>query len=232
MIGTIMSATAQIILIILSVIIYVYLVACIFPKIFLRPKYDISDIKDRGLKRYSFRGGRAIVYQPALNIRKYIAQYILSSTDGEKHIKCKVDKRILSIKYDVIAFDSEDRVIDTVEISDGVKSTGYTHAALLPMNTAYITLIIKEVNDVRIEKERKLAFSAVKIALFAVLEILATVIEALLFENIVVSFMSSAFSLTLSAQTGFALLTSMAAGAVLAILIFLLHFSKDTKIGK
>jgi len=233
MVTTVISATANVILVIVSVIIYVLIAACLLPKVFLKPKYNASAIKDRGLGRFIFSEGRAIVYQPSLHVKKYVEKYILSSVDGEKYIKCKLDPRVFSLKYDAVAFDANDKMISTVRIEEKIKTRGYSRSALLPVNTAYVSVIVKEVNGVCADTGDKLIISVVRALAFFVSELIIHVFAGLLITNLVAEILTTALSVRYAdVQFGFALVTSMLAGAVLSLIIFALHLSKDTKIGK
>ena len=71
-----------------SISVYVFLVSRVLPDLLLKPLYDDSKDGDRGLRRYTFEGGRAILYEPSALYRKYLNQYILSANGNEKYIKC------------------------------------------------------------------------------------------------------------------------------------------------
>ncbi len=213
---------------------YVALVSKILPLLLLKAKYKVQNMGDRGLKKYVFEGGRAITFKPCGQTGKYIEQYILSVNDGDKYIKCKFDKRILSIKYDVIAFDSNDKEIDTIQISVPKVSSGTAAAAILPENTAYVCIVVKEVNWFVIPGGPKMHFPLWRVITFAGVTTVLTVVEYL-------TLRSSAFSV-IEAILPFAkpmvglplmqILFSVVAGIALAGIILVLHREKDVKIFK
>ena len=138
--GDVATLTVQAMAAIFSVILYVFLAGAVFPPIFLKPRYRYSAEGDRGIRRYAFEGGRAIVYEPSAPYRHILKQYILSANGREKYIKCKFIQSVYYVIYDVIAFDSGDRVIDTVRVEEDMEigQQGISKASLLPGETAYV----------------------------------------------------------------------------------------------
>ena len=61
---------------------YAFLAGMLFPSLLLKPKFKGEKARDRGLKKYTFDGGRAIVYRPDVKSVKYIEQYILSCIEN------------------------------------------------------------------------------------------------------------------------------------------------------
>lgn len=235
MINDIMSAPTQIIIFIFSIVLYVCLVSKILPFFLLKPGYKVDNIGDRGLKKYSFENGRAIAYEPSHQAKKYINQYVLSSNNRDKYIKCRIDKRIFSIRYDVVAFDSSDKVITTVQVSEQISTAGISRAAILPAKTAYVTVVVKEVNGCLASDSPKMLFSGIKLASFAASCIALTVIEYLIIRAGILFFADSFFSYSEKFGSSFSILSLALAAAVglgLAAVIFLFHRTKDTWISK
>ena len=233
MIDTIMRTAAQAILLILSFVLYVFIISGPLPKILLNPKYSISEVKDRGLRRFTFDEGRAIAYQPSIHVGKYIKQYILSSNGDEKYIKCKIDERIYSIKLDVVAFNADDKAIGIIQVTEKIQHKGFMRAALLPSDAAYVTLIVKEINGAVTDQKTRLEFSWVKLAVFAALSAALSAAEALALTSVLRSFAANVLSIKVNTEgTFFLALVSALLGLLLALLIWLLHLKKDTKIGK
>lgn len=235
MVETVISVLIQIGIVLCSAAIYVVWVAKILPKLLLRPMYDISVMGDRGIKKYTFQNGRAIVYEPSVSSQKYIKQYILSSNNGEKYIKCKLDDRITSIKYDVVAMRSDDQVIDTVQVAEIISTKGMTRGALLPHETSYVLVVVKEINNRQVATDAKLTLPLLKVVVYVLVTVLCTVIEGILLKALTASFLETVLSYSVSTN----LLSHIAAlfvytiiGTAVSLMTVFFHCSKEVKIHK
>ena len=234
MIDAIMTVLIHSIVLIFSIVLYVFLTTRLVPGLILKPRYNVFNTWGRGLKKFSYNNGRAIVYEPNSSSRKYILQYILSSNGNEKYIKCKIDKRISSLRYDVVAIDSNDKEIDTISINDPIAQRGVTFAAMLPQNTSYVSVFVKEVNGYEISSSPKMIYSLLNIIAFGLITVVLTVIEMLLMKSSIVEILDLfiPYSNKIASDSGIiSLIISAIIGALLALLIFLMHSTNDTKIG-
>lgn len=179
-VGFVMFNISQGVLFMLSFAVYAFLVGMLFPSLFLKPSFKGVKARDRGVKKYIFEGGRAIVCVPDVKSSKYIEQYILSSNNGEKLLKCKADPRVHSLKYDVVCFDAADKVIDALSIKDTVDRNGYTEAVSLDSETAYVNVIAKAVNGTKVSKVPTIRYSSISIMLYVALCSLFTLIEVMI----------------------------------------------------
>ena len=186
---TIMNYFAQGVLLVLNFIIYAFIVGKLLPVIFLRPKYKGLKSNDRGLKRYTYEDGRAIVYKPAGETGKYIEQYILSANGDEKFVKCKVHDKVYCIEYDVIAFDSSDKVIDVIAVQDPIKTRGITSGVSLPLETSYVSVIARVVNRVRITKKPTITYSYRRVLAYSLIFSAFTTAEVMFIKNIINPFL-------------------------------------------
>ena len=154
--GTVASLTILAVAAVAGISMYIFLVSGVLPDLLLKQRYDDSKDGDRGIRRYTFEGGRAIVYEPSAPYRKYLKQYILSVNGKEKYIKCKFDERVDAVRYEVIAFDKEDRLLDTIRIEEHIfkEKENISDAAMLPMQTAYVKVVLRSVNGVILGNEK------------------------------------------------------------------------------
>ena len=177
MLDLIISYLAKGLILIAGLYMYVYWMAYILPHALLRQEKKLPT--DRGLKKYSYTDGRAIVYQPTSAVQPYISQYILSSNQGEKYIQCKIDESITSLKYEVQAFDHRHRCMHTVEIEETeIQQPGYTRAARLSAETSYVNVTVCAVNDTPVRNHRITWRAWIMIGIFAVAAIGSTMILA------------------------------------------------------
>lgn len=223
--------------IMITILLLLYIIVCILiagwllPRLFIRPDYKGLASHDRGLKRYTFDEGRAIVYEPVEESKKYVDQYIVSMNNGEKFLKCKVADGVRSIEYDVIAFNSRDKALDVLAVADRVsKKKELTSAVSLPTETAYISLLVKRVNGVRVTKKPTVYYSGVKLSAYVVLSAAVMSLPVLTIKNIIGE-MLSAFSKDIEIISDFKTVLITAAISVLcSILVIRIHCTKDIKI--
>ncbi|MBQ7380317.1 MAG: hypothetical protein IJW70_11650 [Clostridia bacterium] len=235
MVDTVVEIVAHACILLCSAVLYVFLVARIFPHLLLKPKYRLSVLQDRGSRKYVFKNGRAIVYEPSIQAARYIKQYILSCNGGEKYIKCKIDERIRTIKYDVIAMDADDKEIATVRIAEPIYNTGVTKGALLPPDTSYVCVIVKEVNDHIVEPVTKLQLPMWRAGLYGLLTVVCSVIEGALWNASILKWFDMAlydFVSTGIEEFVKMLLIYACIGLVVSAVTVLFHCSKDVQIKK
>lgn len=142
-----------------GILLFIFVSACVLPRIFLRPAKANAEPQSRGIKKYTYDNGRAVVCEPPLKVRKYLHQYILSENSGDKFIKCKLDTRVTSVRYTVIPIDANEKILDIIDVEEMITDLGYTKAVILPSKTSYVNLILKEVNGIMIKDRDKVIFS-------------------------------------------------------------------------
>lgn len=233
MIQSILLYVLQAVFFIVSLVLYVFLTACLLPKILLIPGFSAAQIQDRGIKKYLFEDGRAMVCQPALDVRPYIPQYILSDNNGERFLKCKLHPGILSLKYRVLTFDVNDRPLQVLEVEDPVSTRGVAKAVPLPLNTAYVSLSLMDVNGKKVSGS-PVAFSPIKLLIYLVSTVVMTVAQALMIKQALLFFadLIFAYSDTVSAHYGTTVFTALLIGTVYACFVFSTYFTKGSKLIK
>ncbi len=234
-IDTVVEIVAHACILLCSAVLYVFLITRILPHLMLRPRYDLSVLHERGIRKYVFRKGRAIVYEPSVQASRFVSQYILSCNDGEKYIKCKIDPRVLTIKLDVVAMDADDKVISIVQIAEPVLDRGYTRGAILPANTSYVCVIVKEVNGRIAEPTVKLRLPILQAGLYVLITVLCSVIEGALWNASILKWFDMALRDFVSTQPSDflrMLLVYAIVGLVVSVATVFLHCSKDVKLKK
>ena len=110
-----------------AAVLYFAAMIWLLPKAFLKSKYSFKSSADRGIKKYRLdSGGYAIVYEPQPKTRKYVKQYVVVEQDGNKQLKCKINKEIFYLDFEVFLFDSLHRVFDVLHVCDMIETQGYT----------------------------------------------------------------------------------------------------------
>ena len=230
---TIMNYIAQGLLYILGFIIYLFVVGKLLPAIFLRPRYKGLKSEDRGLKRYTYEDGRAIVYRPAGSCSKYIEQYILSANGDEKFVKCKVHDKIYSIEYDVIAFNARDKVLDVIAVKDPIRHAGMTSAVPLPLETSYVSIIARRVNRVRVEKKPTVTYSYLGVLAYSVIFAICTAVQLMVIKGLINPLLERFLRYTYRVGNNgdlAAMVISLIVGFVCAAFVVLVHTSDSIKV--
>lgn len=218
---------------IFGILLYIFLISSIFPKVFLRPCKANAEPKSRGIKKFIFDGGKAIVYEPQLNVRKYFKQYILSENGGDKFVKCKLDERVKSTRYTVIAMDSGDKILDVIDVEETIFNIGYSRAVILPRKTSYINLIVKEINGAVVADRDKIFFSGWNVLLFTLCSAVMSAVLSLITKDVAVRITSKLINTVPSPEEPGNLLPlaiGVAIGVLYSVIICAYHISKESKI--
>ena len=234
MIQSIIVYILQGIVFLLLPIIYVFLTACLLPRLLLKPHFSPEDIKDRGLQRYLFDTGRAIAYQPDPALQVYMPQYILSDNNGERFLKCKLDERVQSIVYRVLTFDADDCPLEVLEVEDPIRISGITRSVPLPLRTAYVSVDILQVNGVKISPMHHIGLRKPNAAIYAGSTIFMTVMMFLPLRRVLLlaADLLFAYTDTVGGKGGLGIFTALLLGTVYAGIVLLSHLVKGSKLTK
>ena len=170
-------------------LIYVFATAKAMPHFFLTPSYKKHIPKDRGIGKYHFPEGEGIVFEADPAYQKYLKKFVIFSYNNRKYIKCNTSEEIVSIRYEIVAFNSRGKRIALIEVAENLKQHGVTQAVLLPDNTAYASVVLKTVN----EQEHFTTLrrpSILKISVFTLCTIGLTIAMGLLVRTAVLSIFS------------------------------------------
>jgi hypothetical protein len=131
-----------------SILLFLVVEILILPKYLLESKYTVGQTSDRGIRKYkTFDEGMYLVYEPNLLVRKWIKQYVIGHRNGEKMLKCKVDEGVDYVEYDVVLFDAADKVFRVLGVQQLLDGGVFTDEIELPPETAYVTLVLRRVNN-------------------------------------------------------------------------------------
>lgn len=136
-----------ILLLIAIIAVFILVHAVLLPKLFLKVNYEYDSLPDRGIKIFGEVNGKSIVYEPDVRIRGFVKQYIVSERNSKKVLVCKIDEGIRYIEYDVVLFDAKGNSFKVLSVSELIKEKGYTRSCEIPEKTAYLTLVLKSVNN-------------------------------------------------------------------------------------
>ena len=166
------------IVLVLSMILYVYLFSVIIPKFIMRLKLKKENTQDRGLKKFVYSNGRCVLYETELSARKYISNYALYTEDGYKYIKCLAVGTVRNLSYDIYAFDNRNKLIDIIAVSEVLGEERYTTSVALPPETSYVRFVLRKVDNEYSCKKVYADYSIARYIICASLVALATAFEA------------------------------------------------------
>lgn len=150
----------------LTILATIAVASWLLPQMFLKTRYTIGSSQDRGLKKVTEKNGQSMVFQPALKWRKYIRQYVLSERSEKKRLMCKLDPDIAFISYDIVLFNSQDKVFDVLRVQDLVEKKGFSRVVDLPEQTSYVSVVVNEVDGVTFPDHITTKIKAGKVAKF------------------------------------------------------------------
>lgn len=210
MIDNIFKIVLDVILCCISMALYVFLVGSVLP-LMLRFKCRVTD---RGLNKYTYPGGRGILYEPHPALSAYVSSYILFVDEGVKYIRCKVADQVDRIGYSVVVFDRRDKIINVVQVTDIIGPAGCTRRVALPKETSYVTLLLDSVNGKKITVGERLTFDKARGIIFACAVTVCTVVEAFILRATV-----QRFGLQINAATLFIAAIAISAIGLLAMFL-------------
>lgn len=216
---------AQSILTILAVsVIYIYLVASVYPWLTMHLSWcKKKPYTERGLLRVRFPEGRGIVYQPDPRVRRYIPRYALFTVEGKKYIRLRVDQRVNYIRYDVVTFDRRGRLLDVLEVAERLASAGSTRAVRLPTATAYASVIPRRVDGEYTGKEMAVGYSPLGVGIFTGLTVLTTVFVGVMFHS-ELSYLAAEMGGFAVAGLGRVLVASLLLGIACSLWVLFMHY--------
>ncbi len=167
-----------IVLLVASMTLFLYLTVILLPHKFLCVKYLISAPEGRGVRRCIFNGKHCVLYEAARHTRRYIRQYLLTEEDGAKLLLCKTNGNVVYLEYDVVLFDRYNKVFRILNIKESIPEGDYTKPVQLPIETAYVSLVLRRVNRTAISKRRLSRVPAGRIFSYILLTVLIALLQA------------------------------------------------------
>lgn len=227
MINNIFSLIGYIFMVAASIAAYALLIVTVYPRLCV--KWSASGRGDRGIKKYVFEGGRSVVFEPELKIRKYIKQYALSCLDDDKYIKCRIGDKVKYISFDVLAYDNRDSLIDIIEISERVATAGYTRSVLLPVQTSYVSVILRYADKNYSDSSRVIGYDKKGLLTYAVLTFVTTVIQSVLMLGLADKIWDCFFKPQTFVDGASIVIRSVVIGALASVLILLAYYRRSVK---
>ena len=228
-ITTVIAYIAKGIVLIMSMVLYVYLFSSVIPQFIMKLRCKVNTC-DRGLKKYKYPNGRCVVYEPEIELRKYVTTYALYVRDGYKYITCKTTARVREIRYEVYAFDINNKLIDILSVLETVKR-GCTQEVSIPPETSYVRLVIRRVDNEYQSKKVIADYSFFRYCLCAIVVAVATMIESFVVYFLANDILIGGLKLQMTLMgVGGMIITSIVIGAIVAGLTVLAYLRNCKKV--
>lgn len=221
MIDTILNCIASLISLIVFFLIYVFAIAKPLPYFLLSPSYKKHIGSDREVRKYKFPNGRGIVYEPSDDYKSYLEQYILFIYNDQKYIKCKLSGNVTSLRYEIAVYNEKNKLIKVLELAENIIEEKETQIVCLPANTAYVSVVLKSVN----EKETFFTLrrtSIVKVCAFSIITITLTMTLGI-FTRLAITNVFALLNNPISIALGTNLISSFIVGTLVAYLCLVIY---------
>ena len=136
-------------LLIVIVLAFLFLEIFVLPRFLFDYEYSARKIKDRGIKTEKVGDEEIIVYEPDLMMRKYVSQYMLIKKPNGKFLNCKIDRELNYLEYEVVVYGRKHKILTVLNVKERIKRPGYTEMLELPPETAFVSVLVSEVNKKR-----------------------------------------------------------------------------------
>lgn len=216
-------------LMIMGIMLYVFLVTSVLPRILLSPAKSRGETADRGVKKYRFPEGRAVLYEPELKYRKYVSKYLLYELGGIKYVKFKIGEAVKTVECELAVYDNGGRLVKVMTVFLHTNKARETHAVELPAEASYARVIVRGANGIEVSPEAAAQYSFTKWAVFAGITTALTVIVGYFLRILLVFLGEQLFDYAEYATDygfGFAFITSLVAGILISVLAAKLYCKK------
>ena len=155
-----MELVVYILLLPFTFALYAFVMSSIFPKYLLRISYNVTKILGRGLKKFVYPEGRAVLYEAQPDIRKYIERYALFTSEGFKYIQLTIARGVKNYKASVVMLDNRNKVIDVLVLSETTSGSSLSRPTRIHGDTSYVAVSLSEVNGISLKSS---AFAMTKL---------------------------------------------------------------------
>ena len=169
------SMVLWILLLAVSISLFVFVEVFVLPKMLFQHNYAVRKIKDRGIKTEQRGDEEIIVYEPDLLMRKHVHQYMLIKRQKGKFLMCKIDEGLAYLEYEVVVYGKNNRILTILNVKDRIKRAGFTEELELPQETAFVSVLVSEVDRKRFVNNLFAPIKSGKVVLYSVLSFFAII---------------------------------------------------------
>ncbi len=143
-----MEVFAYILMMPITVAVYALIMSSVFPKHLLKISYDVSPIMGRGLKKFTYPEGRAVLYEAQPEIRKYVERYALFTLEGYKYLQLAIGAGVRSYSASIVMLNNKDKVIDVISLVESTGGARKSRPVRLHGDTSYVAISLTSVNGI------------------------------------------------------------------------------------
>lgn len=231
MLENILSFAGYALIVVLSIVLYVYLISKALPDICVRWQNPKKKLGDRGLRKYKFPEGRGVVYEPEVRIRRFIKQYALIYYNGNKYLKCFINKKIRFMKYDIMVYGPASELLDIISVTERITDESFSKAVALPKDTSYVNVVLRVADNMYKSGETAVRYSKGSLAVLCSLVAFVSVVEAYVIRIIATKLVSQLTSgWAVYVNNGRFLIHSVVLGVVCAVVFLLSYLRRTVKV--
>ena len=226
-----------------SIVLYILAVGEWLPSLLIARRHTSGELKDRGLKKYTFPEGRGVVYQPAQQSRKYMKKYMLFCFEGKKYIRCMFDSEVRTAFFELLIYDNQNNLIKSEDIFVNVGKSSYTEAIAIPEQASHASVTVLQINGKNIavspaDKQWFKKYIWRRRGIYAALTLAVTFAESTLIVSLmkyfIDVFLKAYYKTTFLDYTGKSgadvqFILTVAVGLVISALGMLIHYRKNPK---
>lgn len=186
----VLEAVSQLFIFIASLVVFAAVIKSLIPAVSLKVHYSVDRWLGRGIKRYKYPSGRAVVYEPHPQVRKYINKYAIFVNDGYKYLKCRLDRYVKTLKFEVIMLNNQNKVIDVLSVYARMNDEPETKELLLHPDTSYVAINIEAINEEAFRRTIRGYYTVPQLLLYFALIAISVFIELLVAAETVGEFLS------------------------------------------
>lgn len=229
----VVAYVAKAVLLITSVVLYMYLFLKIIPNFIMKAGLKNKNITtyDRGLKKFIYPEGRCVLYEPELAARRYVKSYALYTEGGYKYIRCKVADGVGNLWYDVYAFDNRNKLLDVIWVAEELSLARYTASVALPPETSYVRFVLRQADNDYFSDKALLGYSKLRYVISSVIVALSTFVESMFMYVIIRDLIINAFKLEIGLlHPLIMILVSIGISAIITVFTILVYRRNSKKV--
>lgn len=139
--------------IVLIVVLFIVFIGCTLLLVFkrhLRSDYEFSFFEDDVIKAEKVNGISNYLFQGNPATQEYINEYVLSERKRKKYFMCEYGKKINSIHYFILAYNSNRKLINVIQVKER-RPGAFSRTIKLPRRTRAVNFVIHKVNGFNVD---------------------------------------------------------------------------------
>ncbi len=145
--NTVLEIILHVLLLSAGLSVYTFLMTTVLPSRLLKTSYDVRPILGRGLKKFTYPEGRAVLYEARPEIRKYIERYALYTVEGYKYVQLTIGAGVKSYVASIVMVNNKNKVIGTLTLRESTYGATRSRPVRLHDATSYVAISLTSVNE-------------------------------------------------------------------------------------